>query len=282
MRGVIFDVEEFSVYDGPGVRTSVFFKGCPLRCAWCHNPEGQRSEPEYMRSMALCGHCGACLEAGRRATGKPCLVRESVAACPEGLVRLCGEEVTPEEVFRRVMKNAEILRLGDGGVTFSGGEPLFQGRFLLSCLDAFSGALHRAVQTCGFGDAAVFSEMLGKCETVLFDLKLKDPSLHQRWTGRGNEVILESFRTLARSGRAFTVRTPLIPAVTDTRENLAGILDLLRENGVSYLELLPYNAMAGAKYAALGRPFSPGYDEGASLSFPADLFEEKNVRYRIL
>lgn len=211
MKGTVFSIEEFSVFDGPGIRTTVFLKGCPLKCQWCHNPEGQRFQPEYLRSPNGCLGCMACVEAGRKLTGKPCLVEQSISACPRNLVRLCGDTYTPEDLTALLEKKLWMLNTAGGGITFSGGEPLSQPGFLTECLKLLEGKTHRAIQTSGFGPEAVFRQALEHCEYVLYDLKHMDPAVHRHYTGVDNDQILSNYRTLVQSGKAFITRIPLIP-----------------------------------------------------------------------
>ena len=137
LTGRIFSVEEFATFDGPGIRMTVFLKGCPLRCTWCHNPEGQSFPMEFLRSPNGCTGCGACLDAGQRERGTRCLTEASISACPRNLVRRCGEDITSVQLIDQIMKNARLL--SGGGVTFSGGEPLAQLPFLLECLRLLEG-----------------------------------------------------------------------------------------------------------------------------------------------
>ena len=281
-RGTIFSIEEFSTFDGPGIRATVFLKGCPLRCVWCHNPEGQRFVPEVVRSPNGCLNCGACLAAGKAATGTPTLTEESIPVCPRHLVRRCGEELDADALCRRLAKNAALLNAADGGVTFSGGEPLAQPDFLLAALRGLDGVTHRAIQTTGFTAPEVFRQVLEHCDYVLYDLKLMDSAAHRHYTGVPNETILQNFRTLAGSGKPLTVRIPLIPAVNDTAENLTATARFLRENGIDKVEMLPYNRMAGGKYAMLGRQYTPGFDESAEPQPHKELFTEYGIEVDIL
>lgn len=280
--GTVFAIEEFSTYDGPGIRMSVFLKGCPLRCMWCHNPEGQRSETEMLRRPAGCLQCGACLREGEKKIGVPCLVKESVWACPRNLIRVCGESYTAETLTEKIMKNAAILQASGGGVTFSGGEPLMQADFLLSCLRQLEGRIHRAVQTCGYADTAVFSKVLAHCDYMLYDLKLMDSEKHRYYTGVSNEKILANYRHLVASSVPFCTRIPLIPTVNDTVENLEATAKFLRECGTAYLELLPYNTMAGGKYAMLGREYQVDFEESAKPCTHEEIFQSYGIEVRVL
>ena len=252
MNGTVFSIEECSVYDGPGIRTTVFLKGCPLRCSWCHNPEGQEAAAKIVKSPNGCLHCGIC-ESFSDGQG---YTEESITNCPRQLLRWCGESYTPERLVKKLLKNRRLL----DGVTFSGGEPLYQHEFLRECLQLLDGQLHRAVQTSGFAAESVFAEMLQNTDYVLFDLKILDDEKHKYHTAQSNTPILKNFDRLVKSGVEFVPRTPLIPGVTDTEENLTAIARLLRDCGRDYIELLPYNPMAGSKYALAGKDFCPTYN----------------------
>jgi pyruvate formate lyase activating enzyme len=281
-RGKIFSIEEFSTYDGPGIRSTVFLKGCPLRCVWCHNPEGQSFSSEMARSPSGCLGCGACLAKGKELTGREMLVPESVAVCPRRLVRICGEELTSEELVARLEKNIRLLNMGGGGVTFSGGEPLAQGEFLIECLALLRGKTHRAIQTCGFADSELFRRALCECEYVLYDLKHMDGEIHRRYTGVDNGRILENYGILAKSGVKFVTRIPLIPTVNDTVENIRATAEFMSGLGVRYIELLPYNKMAGGKYLMLGREYKVDFDGALVPQARVEIFNEYRIEVKVL
>ena len=280
MQGTIFSIEEFSVYDGPGIRTTVFLKGCPLRCSWCHNPEGQRAEPEIVRSPNGCLLCGRCEAAANRTAAGTVFTEDSIRACPRGLLRVCGQTLDSHELCEQIRKNRRMLQ--GGGVTFSGGEPLSQHAFLCAALAELQGDLHTAVQTSGYATADVFARVLELADYFLYDLKLADDATHQRYTGVSNRRILANFASLAASGKPFTVRIPLIPGVTDTTENLSAIARLLQDSGVFSVELLPYNRMAGGKYKMLLRTYDPQFDEAVAVDPHAEIFAKHGVNVTIL
>lgn len=273
--GLVFAVEEFSVFDGPGIRSTVFLKGCPLRCTWCHNPEGQSLQNELIRSQNGCLHCGACVENNAHV-----LTEDSILACPRRLIRYCAKEYTPKELCEKLLKNSTFLK--DGGVTFSGGEPLLQYEFLLSCLKELDGKLHRAVQTCGFADEKCFNTVLRHCEYMLFDIKLLDDTLHREFTGVSNTPILRNFKALCESSLPHVIRMPLIPGVTDTKENITAAAQLLHDNRQRYIELLPYNQAAGAKYALVGRNYTPRFSTRDAVNTRTDIFESFGIRAKVL
>jgi pyruvate formate lyase activating enzyme len=227
--GTVFDIREFTVHDGPGIRTTVFLKGCPLRCAWCHNPEGLRPDPEPIRS-------------------------------PLG-ERIAGRQYTVAELAALLRPQLPLLAASGGGITFSGGEPLTQVAFVAAVADEVSGA-HLALDTSGYGPAADFASLVSRMALVLFDLKLIDPERHRRYTGLDNAPILRNLRSLPSLGVPWIARVPLVPAVTDTPENLTAIAGTLRGlPGLQRIELLPYNRAAGGKYGLLGMRFCPPFDE---------------------
>lgn len=282
MNGTVFSIEEFSTYDGPGIRTTVFMKGCPLRCSWCHNPEGQLFESQLVRSPNGCLGCGKCLDAGEKACGKRILTDESISACERRLIRRCGMEYTPEALVGSLSKNFRLLNMAGGGVTFSGGEVLAQSDFVRECLCLLRGNAHRAVQTAGYGGDVSFRGLLSECDLVLYDLKLINAELHRKYTGCGNEPVIRNFLTLAGSGIPFVVRVPLIPTVTDTVENITSIASLMRENGAGLVELMPYNKLAGGKYAMVGRHYEPGFPESVPVCTHEEIFRSFDIDVKVM
>lgn len=276
-KGNVFSIEEFSTFDGPGIRTTVFLKGCPLRCQWCHNPEGQSFENSVLRSPNGCIHCGNCIKAADIVDNKPVLNDESICACPNHLLRWCATEYDPQTLCDKLMKNAPILNGSGGGITFSGGEPLAQADFLIECMQLLKGKTDLAIQTSGYASQEVFERAIRVADRFLYDIKLVDDSLHRHYTGVSNQRILENFSTLVHSGVPFVVRTPLIPGVTDTNENLQGIADLLKSYGVDYIELLTYNPMAGSKYALAGMIYAPEFDETAAVNTDISAFNAAGI-----
>ena len=282
MTGKIFAIEEFSTYDGPSMRTTVFMKGCPLSCSWCHNPEGQRFETEYLRNPNGCVHCGNCERVGRVKDGELRLTEESVRVCSQGLVRKCGEDYTPQALAEKLNRNAQILRSFDGGITFSGGEPLCATDFIIETVRYLEKGLHVALQTSGFADENTFRKALSACDYVLFDLKIMDKEKFRLFCGADNDKILNNYGVLVKSGKAFVTRVPLIPAVTDTQENLTAIARFMQGYGVTYAELLPYNPFAGSKYAQTLRTYTPRFDEKAPLNYGKEIFAQHGINIKIM
>ena len=247
--GTVFDIKQLAVYDGPGIRTTVFLKGCPLRCMWCHNPEGLSYQPQLMVSSNNCLHCGACVEACPNG-GKSCTVcGQCIRACPQGLRKLCGKRYTAQELAWKLLRDKDYLAAMSGGVTFSGGEPTGQPEFLLETLDRVAG-MHRAIETSGYCSGSVFEAVLARVEYVMMDLKLMDPEQHRHYTGVSNEPILENLERLKKSGRPFRIRIPVIPGVNDSEENFgAAARRLLDADDLEQVELLPYHVTAACATA---------------------------------
>ena len=276
--GIVFDIKEFTVHDGPGIRTTVFMKGCPLRCQWCHNPEGLSPEPEVMVSAA-CIHCGRCEDAScsLRQQGSCSACGKCLPLCPYGYRKIAGQEYSSRELSEQIMKNAAFL--DKGGVTFSGGEPLLQNAFLKEVLQDLP--VHRAIQTSGYCDPGVFQDVLQYVDYLLFDLKLVNGEVHKRYTGVDNAAILQNLNTLMDSELPFVLRIPLIKGVNNTRENLSQSAELVRNTqGMERVELLPYNAAAPAKYKMVRRSFP--YDFQPPEQIDTSVFTARGIEVVVL
>ena len=256
MKGVIFDIQRFSVHDGPGIRTTVFMKGCSLRCGWCHNPEGLRMEPQVQFFREHCIGCGRC--GGEREL-------QNVSKCPAGALKRVGEAYTPEQLLDEVLADLDFYG-SDGGVTFSGGECLLQADFVGHMLQALKNrGVTTAVDTCGNVPWENIEKALPYCDTWLYDIKCADSENHRRYTGSRNERILENLEKLGRIGANIWIRVPVIPDFNDNLEEMKRIAAIASSvSGVSRVTLMPYHTLGKSKYVTLG--IVPGYDTDKTVS----------------
>ncbi|MGB4027921.1 MAG: glycyl-radical enzyme activating protein [Acetomicrobium sp.] len=267
--GLIFDVQRYSIHDGPGIRTTVFFKGCPLRCWWCHNPEGIDSGKELMYFEYKCMRCRDCVKVCPTGAiefkGKPRIFRPLCTACgncsdacPAGALKLVGKEYTVEELMKEIEKDVLYFDNSGGGVTFSGGEPLFQADFLLEVLkECKNRYIHKALDTAGFASREVLASAMGYVDLFLYDLKLIDEKQHIKYTGVSNTLIKENLRFLVDSGRAQDVilRFPVIPGITDTSDNVDDMAEFISNlRGLREINLLPFHDVS-EKYHRLDREY---------------------------
>jgi pyruvate formate lyase activating enzyme len=259
--GRVFDVQRFSLHNGPGIRTTVFLKGCPLACAWCHNPEGRSPEREVVRIEGRCLACGACGEvcatgAAREAAPSALCVRcgRCVEACPTAAREFVGRDVTADDFAEEASRDRVFFEESGGGVTFSGGEPLAQPEFLLAALERLrASGIRTAVDTCGHAPRDLLLRVAATTDLVLFDLKLIDSERHLRLTGVPNDTILGNFRALGRAHANLWVRVPVIPGVNDDDGNLAATARLTAATpGVRCVDLLPYHRTGLGKFARSG------------------------------
>ena len=190
--------------------------------------------------------------------------------------------MSAEALVSELEKNLSVLNMSGGGVTFSGGEPLCYSDFVFECLSLLRGKTIRAIQTCGYVSSDIFRRVLSECDLVLYDLKHMDTEIHKRYTGVDNGLILENYRILTESGVPFITRIPLIPTVNDTEENTRATARYMSELGVSYIELLPYNKMAGGKYLMLGRKYDPRFDEKEDPEAHTEIFNDYGIEVKIL
>ncbi len=271
MTGVIFDIKEFSIHDGPGGRFTVFLKGCPLRCLWCHNPEGLSCAPQLMYKKNMCTYCGRCKMGCNHPECEP--FDRCIHACANGCLSVSGKEFTVEELSKRLRDNADFLEMTGGGITVSGGEPMLQSEFVCALADSLPD-MHKAIQTSGYTDTQTYKRVIDKFDYIMQDIKLADRELHKKYTGVYNDNILKNINYLKSSGKEFVFRVPLIPGITDTDDNLKGISEIA---GDSPVELLPYNKLAGAKYEMLGMEYTLGADSNRDVDFTAYF---KNAKQR--
>ncbi|MBI9083657.1 MAG: glycyl-radical enzyme activating protein [Desulfobacterales bacterium] len=269
MNGIIFDIQHYSVYDGPGIRTCVFLKGCPLRCAWCHNPESQKPKAEISYFKDRCAGCGRCVDAcpneaitltkkGVVRDNEKCTAcAECVTACENGAMEKIGKEVGAEEIAEIVAGDKLFYDNSGGGVTISGGEPTMQAGFLFSLLQSLKNrGIHTAIETCGFFKEALIREIIDLTDLFLFDIKHMNQQVHKKFTGVSNQKILSNFeKILARAGSERIIpRIPLIPGFNTDPDSIDEIIMFLQQ--ILYhgpVHLMPYNKMAKTKYEKIGR-----------------------------
>jgi pyruvate formate lyase activating enzyme len=271
--GIVFDIQRFSIHDGPGIRTTVFLKGCPLRCAWCSNPESQELSPTLLVRESSCRRSGACAKVcpegaialvdgeGRKidwARCNHCL--ECVEACIYGSLNACGREMRVEAVVAEVVRDRPFYETSNGGVTISGGEALSQPEFLLALLGALKDeALHTVLDTSGFAPRETFEAVLPLVDLLLYDVKHLDEEEHRRTTGVCNELILENLRRASKSTPIW-LRVPLISGFNDSEEHIREVTALAKEVGAERISLLPYHEGGASKCRQIGRPYA--FEEG--------------------
>ena len=272
-KGCIFDIKKYSINDGPGIRVTVFFKGCPLRCAWCHNPEGISPKVQKMHNSAKCIGCRVCVTA---CPEKACTLTDAgivtdfsrctacgtcAEVCPTTATEMSGRLVTVDEVLAVVDRERVFFAHSEGGVTISGGEPLQQPEFLLVLLKALGErGIHRAVDTTGLAPSKLLLEVARHTDLFLYDLKLIDSARHKQWTGVANEAILDNLKLLAESGAEINIRIPLVAGVNDDAENIEQTASLIAglAGAKKRVNLLPYHNIMTNKYLRLGSDYRGG------------------------
>lgn len=279
--GLVFDIEEFAVFDGPGIRCAVFLKGCPLRCMWCHNPEGLEPHPQRVVTHSLCIHCGAC-DAVCPSPGKCIGCGKCVDVCPKGCIRIAGTRMTAREVADKINRQAKILAMNGGGVTFSGGEVMMQSDFVLAVRKLIPD-VHALIETSGFASEQVFTKLAEAMDMVIMDIKIVDPVLHKRYTGVDNAPILRNLEILKGMNKLFRIRIPLIPTVNDNIENMEATAHLLEGAAMlEKVELMRYNKAAGAKYSGVGMHYEPDFPEQREPCVITEPFTRRGIRVDIL
>jgi len=264
MIGMVFDIQHFAVQDGPGIRTVVFLKGCPLRCLWCHNPESQEAEPELSFTPEKCIRCGKCAEvcpAGAISNGvldrSKCIrCGKCTEPCYAGARELIGRSRSVEDVLSEVLQDRPFYETSGGGLTLSGGEPMFQFEFTLELLkQAKAARLHIAMETCGFAPVDRYLKVKPYVDLFLFDVKETDPVRHREYTGVPMEPIHAVLRALDKAGAETILRCPIIPDLNDREEHFQAIALLAgRLRHVQGIHVLPYHSSWESKLARLGKP----------------------------
>ena len=281
MTGTVFDIKEFAVFDGPGIRTTVFLKGCPLSCAWCHNPEGLSPRPQLMVSRAACTDCGACRAACPQPDEACTACGACLSACRGGYRRIIGEVWEADALAARLQKDADVYSLSGGGVTFSGGEPLMQWPFVRAVLDSLHD-IHTAVETSGFAPDHVFEEAMARFDLIMMDWKVSDPAAHRRYTGVDQAVILRHARMLAKGDTPFILRMPIIPGVNDNMRHFETAASLVKDSrSLQRIDVLPYQRAAGAKYEMVSMIYEPGFDESREPQIFTQVFEQAGIPYQL-
>lgn len=280
-QGTVFDIKQMAVFDGPGIRTTVFLKGCPMRCQWCHNPEGLQTSLQLMVSHNACLHCGKCTAVCKHVDGcVNCFA--CVPVCPLQLRKIVGKVYTAEALAEVLLKNKDILQMNGGGITFSGGEPTMQAEFVLDVIRHLEG-LHTAIETCGYCKPTLFKQIIDRMDYIMMDIKMIDAEKHRKFTGVDNGLIMNNLKQLKQSGKPFVIRVPLIPGVNDTEENLTATAKLLVDTEfLQKVELLPYHQTAGAKYEMLGKKYSPEFDIACEVNAMRSCFESFGIPCTVL
>jgi len=269
IKGTVFDIKKFSIHDGPGIRTTVFFKGCPLSCWWCHNPESQALEPELVFRESRCIRCGACEAVCAQGAiswdgdvvstdGEHCtLCGDCVEVCYAEAREIAGQEMTVAQVMTEIERDVPFYDESGGGVTFSGGEPLFQLDFLRALLRACKEKeIHTALDTCGFAPWETLDDIREYVDLFLYDLKLIDDAKHRKFTGVSNELILRNLQMLSERGHDIFLRVPIVPGINDDDGNI-------RQTGtfaaalphLNRVDILPYHHAAVEKYKRLNKVY---------------------------
>lgn len=275
VKGIVFDIKKYAIHDGPGIRTTVFFKGCPLRCQWCHNPESMRRNPEHGLRSSRCTRCGACIEVCPNQaisfidnlplidTSKCQLCGKCVDICIVGAREIIGQELSVREIMTEVEKDVIFYDQSDGGVTFSGGEPLMQPEFLFALLNQCKKQqIHTAVDTSCYAKPEILERISEKTDLFLCDIKHLDNETHERSTGVENRLILNNIKRLSEMGKEIVIRIPVIPGFNDKDANIEATGEFVASlPGVSRIDILPYNRGGQEKSARLTTSIEPMHTE---------------------
>ena len=259
-KAVIFNVMRYSVHDGPGIRTTVFFKGCPLSCKWCHNPESIEQKPQQVFNAKKCIKCGHC---GNKAGGDN---------CPTGARETIGYEITLADLMKELNKDLLFYEQSNGGVTFSGGEPLYQAEFLLEALKACKeDHINTAIDTSGFCDTEAIFKAAETANCFLYDLKFIDSEKHEKYCGGSNEIVLKNLEHISQARVKILIRIPVVPGINDDLQEMKGIFEFIKGiKNIEAVHLLPYHNIQTDKYNRLGKKYelpeisgdeSPNMDE---------------------
>ena len=297
MKGLIFDIKRYSIHDGPGLRTTVFFKGCPLRCIWCHNPESQKTTQEIMHYEDKCILCLNCkhvckfdaIEVKNNTisinTKKCTLCGDCTENCPTTALKMVGKYYNVDELVKEILKDRNFFEDG-GGVTISGGEPFLQHEFLIELLKTLKEEnIHIALDTTGFTEEKKLIETVKYIDLYLYDIKHMDSEKHKSYTGVGNERILKNLKSLDKHSGKIAVRLPIIPSINDDKENIKRTIEFIKTlRNIISVDLLPYHSMMVDKYKRLNMPFfashikEPTNEEMEKLK---EIFEKEGFKVNI-
>ncbi len=291
-KGTVFNIQRFSTHDGPGIRTVVFLKGCPLGCVWCSNPESQEAGVTIFFQPDRCIGCKKCEEAcpydikvGRQGVDPKCtLCKACVRACPAGALEAKGEVMTVGEVMEEAERDAGFYKHSGGGITISGGEPMVQAGFVSDLIDAS----HRrgfsvAIETTGYAAWKDLKRILEKTDIILYDIKHLDDEQHVRYTGVSNRLILENLKKASKLSRNIIIRVPLIGGVNANEEHMARLADLAQKLGIREVDLLPYHTFGEVKYKQMRKQYDfEGFKpDTEALSKIEKIFKDKEIRVTI-